>query len=260
MSETRYFDPKTVRPGDIFAHHFGNDQSYGVSIPIKTSTGWDLLDTYQVSSPSYKRDESGIDAAIRRINELAESEHDGYARRCAYNYYHHNVLTQVTEPRKDYTLICNLNDYRGTYRDREAHDYDDDDVIWHIPLYWEQNFSWNLGRTMGTTLIRKDAKPSDEKKFHAIVADIIDDAPIPYLHSAKQNLERLTSIVDGMRDRGELTELLQVQYTWICERVRVLDECIAEWNRVSAPLNELERTLKAQLEDEMNEMEKEDDN
>ena len=82
----------------------------------------------------------------------------------------------------------------------------------------------------------------------------------PAVRHGEQTTDPTGDRVLRHRRIGELTELLQVQYTWIRERVRVLDECVAEWHRVSEPLNKLERTLKAQLEDEIDEMEEEDDN
>lgn len=38
-----------IRPGDVYEYSCCNDQGYGYMIPVKTSGGWDYIDTYQLA-------------------------------------------------------------------------------------------------------------------------------------------------------------------------------------------------------------------
>lgn len=220
------FDPATVRPGDIYQHHFGNDQSYGYSIPVKTSRGWDLIDTYQLSSPSWQNGEGSDKASVRRIIELASTEHDFYAPRCASNFYHQNITRNVTCPLESYVLVCNLNDFNIS-SDREAADYDPDDVLKHIPLYFEQHYSWNLGHTLGLTFVKKDAQPKSEQKLKAFINDINDTCDMmPSARNAQYILEHdVRPLIQSMTESGQLSDRDRLRYELTCKRVEAIDAC-----------------------------------
>ncbi len=44
----------TIRAGDVYKYRCVNDQGYGYMISVKTSKGWDFIDTYQISSHGCK--------------------------------------------------------------------------------------------------------------------------------------------------------------------------------------------------------------
>lgn len=85
-----------IRPGDVYKYSCRNDQGYGYMIPVKTSSGWDFIDTYQLDIPSRKDGETGDDASIRRIIELGHGEHDGYVSRSTSMFYHRNAYLKKT--------------------------------------------------------------------------------------------------------------------------------------------------------------------
>lgn len=224
MSTKPHFDPATLRPGDIFAHNWGNDQSYGVCVPVRTSRGWDLIDTYQIDHVCMRGGETADEASIRRVIELAKTEHDHYVRRRTYEFYHHNGLTDITGPRRDFTLICNLTEMR-VVGDREAEDYDPEDVVRHVPLYNEQHFSWSLGRTMGLTLVRRDAKPSDHRCLSALISDAYEPKT-PYTTRARNILhDDIGPLAEKMRTEGRLTPREELKLEILKRRLEALHTC-----------------------------------
>lgn len=80
-----------IRPGDVYKYICHNDQGYGYMIPVKTSGGWDFIDTYQLGIPWSKDGETSDDASIRRIIELGHGEHDGYVSNQTSLFYHRNA-------------------------------------------------------------------------------------------------------------------------------------------------------------------------
>lgn len=65
-----------IRPGDVYAYRCDNHQGYGIMVPVKTSRGWDFIDTYQLDSPLINA-EPGVRVAamtsdlVRRAKALA---------------------------------------------------------------------------------------------------------------------------------------------------------------------------------------------
>ena len=222
---TNVFDPANVRPGDIYEHHFSNNQAYGYSVPVKTSREWDLIDTYQLSHPSYKDGET-LDPSVRRVIELAITDHDFYASRCANDFYHRNIVCNVTSPREDYVLVGNLDDFRiGS--DREADDYDLTDVLRYIPLYFEQHYSWNFNRAMGLTFIKKEARPKPERKLKAFLADIDDRCGmVPDVRYARYILEHdVEPLMQDMAASDQLSDINQVRYEFARKRIEAIEAC-----------------------------------
>lgn len=247
MSETRYFDPKTVRAGDVYEYTAHNHQAYGYMIPVKTSKGWDLVDTYHLDSPGMRGDERGCDAAIRRIVELGESDHDGYVTRATSNFYHRN---HRVNPGSDSSLelVCNLTEFRPTYRDRDCHDYADIDVIMHVPLYREQNFSWSLGRTMGTNLIRKGAEPDPTKIYDALIADAFDSMQAPSICGARNRLESACKQLDKLKERGLATERMIADCDFAAAYLAELERCDRAVQNIRASHQERMRRIREQEE------------
>ena len=246
MSTKPHFDPATLRPGDIFAHNWGNDQSYGVCVPVRTSRGWDLIDTYQIDHVCMRGGETADEASIRRVIELAKTEHDHYVRRRTYEFYHHNGLTDITGPRRDFTLICNLTEMR-VVSDREAEDYDPKDVVRHVPLYNEQHFAWSLGRTMGLTLVCRDAAPSEHHTLRALISDA-HEPETPYVTRSLNLLEdKIRPLAARMRAEGRLTTYEELELSYLEDRLEALRTCekavsaySANYHRRLAELQEAE--------------------
>lgn len=249
MSDKPHFDPATLRPGDIFAHNWGNDQSYGVCVPVRTSRGWDLIDTYQIDHVCMRGGETADEASIRRVIELAETEHDHYVCRRTYEFYHHNGLTDITGPRSDFTLICNLTEMR-IITDREAEDYDPKDVVCRVPLYNEQHFSWSLGRTMGLTLVRRDAEPSDHRTLRALISDA-HEPKTPYVMRSLNLLEdEIRPLAARMRAEGRLTPYEELDLAYLEDRLEALRTCEKAVSACSADYHKRLAELRDAEEDE----------
>lgn len=242
------FDPATVRPGDIYQHHFGNDQSYGYSIPVKTSRGWDLIDTYQLGMLSCHSDENSEQASIRRVIELASTPHDHYVNRCTSNFYHRNASLGVNRPRSDYELVCNLTEL-DVVSDREADDYESDQVVRHIPLYFEQNFSWGKGRTMGLTFVRKGAVPSLERKLRAFLLDIETECGVtPNLPMVERIMKHdVDPLVATMQARNALLERDRLRYNLARKTIDALAACCNTVTQAQVEYRDALRALETDL-------------
>lgn len=64
----------SIRPGDVYAYRCYNDQGYGIMVPVKTSDGWDFIDTYHLHSTSMKPGETLDEASVRNIIELGSGD------------------------------------------------------------------------------------------------------------------------------------------------------------------------------------------
>lgn len=176
-------DKHTIAPGDVYKYRCYNDQGYGYMIPVKTSIGWDFIDTYHLDIPWTNKGEIDVDASIRRINELGRGEHDRFVRRTASNFYSKNVLYDAQEVPSDLQFMFNLNDYEPLPH-RECSDYDVDDTIMFVPLYREQNFNWDSGIALGLCFVRKGAKKSQVNEFRNLLSEANNSITEPQADNA----------------------------------------------------------------------------
>lgn len=161
-------DKHIIAPGDVYEYKCDNNQGYGYMIPVKTSVGWDFIDTYHLDRPWAENGEIAVDASIRRINELGCGEHDGFVSKRAFFFCHQNVLYSAQEVPSDLRFVFNLNDYEPLPY-RECSDYDTNDTIIFVPLYREQNFDWDSGITRGLCFVRKGAEKNKANEFQNLL-------------------------------------------------------------------------------------------
>ena len=178
-----------IRPGDVYTYNCDNDQGYGIMVPVKTSSGWDLIDTYHLDFPTRTHGETDSAASVRRIAELGNGEHDGYVREKACNFYHRNARYGAREVPSELQLLLNLGDYDVATR-RKCRDYDDDDVVIDVPLYREQHFDWDSGVTRGLCFVRKGAARSLAKEFNSMCVDAWQQLTMPSVGMAAQFVEK----------------------------------------------------------------------
>lgn len=212
------------RPGDVYAYRCDNDQGYGIMVPVKTSRGWDFIDTYHLHSPSMKLGETLDEASVREIIELGTGEYDGYVSRVVSNFYHANAIFHCEEVPSRLTLLFNVSDYDIISR-REARDFDDDDVAICIPMYREQHFDWGSGRTLGLCFVRKGAVRSLAREFNSLCNDAWQQLTMPsvgiaagFLEKAQDKLRELEA--SGLASRGDEARVLEIK---AC--IRAIEEC-----------------------------------
>lgn len=213
-----------IRPGDVYAYRCDNDQGYGIMVPVKTSRGWDFIDTYQLDSPFRKDGETGDEASVRQIIELGLGEYDGYVSRLASNFYHKNAIFHCEEVPSRLTLLFNVSDYDIISR-REARDFDDDDVEIFIPMYREQHFDWGSGRTLGLCFVRKGAVRSLAREFNSLCADAWQQMTMPSVGMAAEFLENAQDKLreaeaSGLASRGDEARVIEIK---AC--IRAIEEC-----------------------------------
>lgn len=215
---------KGIRPGDVYAYRCDNNQGYGIMVPVKTSRGWDFIDTYHLGSPAMKPGETLDEASVREIIELGTGEYDGYVGRVVSNFYHENAIFHCEEVPSRLTLLFNVSDY-DVISCREARDFDDDDVAIFIPMYREQHFDWGSGRTLGLCFVRKGAVRSLAREFNSICVDAWQQLTMPsvgmateFLEKAQDKLRELEA--SGLASQGDKARVLEIK---MC--IKAIEEC-----------------------------------
>lgn len=221
-----------IRPGDVYEYSCSNDQGYGYMIPVKTSSGWDFIDTYQLDIPSRKDGETGDDASIRRIIELGHGEHDGYVSRSTSMFYHRNAYLKKTAVPYGLRLAFNLNDYDAT-SSRKCEDYDDSDVVYYVPLYREQHYSWNFDRALGLCFVRKGAEKDRVNEFQSLLGEASGSIVTPYAGNAASLLSRIEEKLRELEDLGLSTQRDKDDVSYLAKRIEIIGRCTKELEKVN---------------------------
>lgn len=217
-------DEGLIRPGDVYEYRCDNDQGYGIMVPVKTSRGWDFIDTYYLNSPSMKPGETLDEASVRRIIELGHGEHDGYVSRVVSDFYNKNAIIHCEEVPSRLALLFNVSDYDIISR-REARDFDDDDVAIFIPMYEGQHFDWGFRRTLGLCFVRKGAVRSLAREFNSLCNDAWQQLTMPSVGMAAEFLEKAQNKLreieaSGLASRGDEARVVEIK-----ECIRAIEEC-----------------------------------
>lgn len=229
----------SIMPGDVYEYSCGNNQGYGYMVPVKTSNGWDFIDTYQLDFPSREAGETGDEASIRQIIELGTNEHDGYVSRATSSFYHSNARFGKVEVPYDLRLAFNLNDYDVVSR-RECDNYDSDDVILFVPLYFEQHYSWDYGKTFGLCFVRKDAKKSLVNEFRSLMEEASRSIIKPDARFASSLLGKVEEKLHELEGAGKSTQRDKNAVSRLAKRIEIIGKCAED-------LREIDREVMAQL-------------
>ena len=226
-------DGYLIKPGDVYKYRCSNNQGYGYMVPVKTSSGWDFIDTYQLGIPSRKTGESGDDASIRRIIELGHGEHDGYVSRATSSFYHRNARFGKTTVPCDLRLAFNLNDYEAASR-RECDDYDGGDVVMFVPLYFEQHYNWDSGMALGLCFVRKGAKKSPVAEFRSLLEEASRSIVEPYAGIAAFLLGKVEEKLHELDGAGQSTQRDKDAVSRLAKRVGIIEKCTEELRAVDS--------------------------
>ena len=213
-----------IRPGDVYAYRCDNHQGYGIMVPVKTSRGWDFIDTYHLGSPTMKSGETLDEASVREIIELGNGEYDGYVGRAVSNFYHQNAIFHCEEVPYRLTLLFNVSDYDIVSR-REARDFDDDDVAICIPMYREQHFDWGSGRTLGLCFVRKGAVRSLAREFNSLCNDAWQQLTMPSVGMAVEFLEKAQDKLRELEASGFVAQGDKARVFEIKMCIKAIEEC-----------------------------------
>lgn len=217
-------DKHTIALGDVYKYECDNNQGYGYMIPVKTSAGWDFIDTYHLDIPWTNKGEIAVDASIRRINELGRGEHDGFVRERAFNFYNKNVQYDAQEVPSDLRFVFNLNDYEPLPH-RDYSDYDDDDTIMFVPLYREQNFDWGSGTTLGLCFVRKGAEKSQINEFRNFLNEANSSIIKPYAEKASFILEEVEKKLHELENNGLSTPQDELEFDFLVRQTEIINKC-----------------------------------
>ena len=220
-----------IRPGDVYEYLCGNDQGYGYMVPVKTSKGWDFIDTYQLGIPYRKDGETGDDASIRRIIELGHGEHDGYVSQATSLFYYHNVHLRKVGVPDGLRLALNLSDY-GVASSRECVDYDDGDVVMFVPLYFEQHYSWHSGRALGLCFVRKGAEKNPVTVFRNLLAEASGSIIKPSASAAAHLLGKVEKELCVLEDFGLSTQEDEDAVFRLAKRIEIISKCVEDLREI----------------------------
>lgn len=214
----------SIRPGDVYAYSCDNDHGYGIMVPVKTSDGWDFIDTYHLHSTSMKPGETLDEASVRNIIELGSGEYDGYVSRVVGDFYHKNAIFHCKTVPSRLTLMFNVSDYDIISR-REARDFDDDDVAISIPMYREQHFDWYSGRTLGLCFVRKGAARSLAREFYFLCDDAWQELTMPGVGMAEEFLEKAQAKLKKLEESGIASQGDKARVIEIKKCIKAIEKC-----------------------------------
>jgi hypothetical protein len=221
-----------IMPGDVYEYTCNNEQGYGYMIPVKTSYGWDLIDTYQLENPSLKPGETLDEASIRRIIELGSNENDGYVKRATSDFYFHNVCLEREEVPDGFQLLLNLNDYDIATL-RECEKYDGSDVILHVPLYREQHFHWRSGKTLGLCFVKKNAKKNPCNELTNLVRECFSSITPSYAGIALFHFDKIKEKLNELENLGLATQAHRVSVSCLEKRIEIINKCNEDLKKVN---------------------------
>nr|DAK67712.1 MAG TPA: hypothetical protein [Caudoviricetes sp.] len=218
-------DNGCILPGNVYEYHCDNDQGYGYMVPVRTSDGWDFVDTYHLDIPVRKLGETSDEASVRRITELGLGEHDGYVNHRLSGYYHHNASLHNRSVPCGLTLAFNVNDYDVVPR-RRASDFDYDDVVTNVPMYREQHFDWDSGTTRGLCFVRKGAKRDARNEFEGLCSDAMRSFVMPCTtEMAARIIEKASEKLRELEGRGLATPRDRAYLSHVARRERIVAKC-----------------------------------
>lgn len=197
--------------GGVWNNNGGlNDQAYYLAVPVMDSDGnlW-MQDTYQLDRPSKKSGENVSDAAIREICGFGEGYNGYCVKRARWDYYYKNQRKIMTEDDlSGFDLICDMHDYRALEPWEDYRDYKSEDVVHYAILFREHNFNWNRGRTLGATLVRKNANKDSVRILEKTIQDAYANFKYP------KGWWKISSVDDAVKqcaEDGTLTDELSVK-------------------------------------------------
>ena len=221
-----------IRPGDVYKYSCGNDQGYGYMVPVKTSRGWDFIDTYHLGSPSMKLGETLDEASVREIIELGSGEHDGCDGRVVGDFYHKNAIFHCEEVPSRLTLLFNVSDYDIAPR-RRCEDYDCTDVVMDVPLYREQHFDWTSGLVRGLCFVRKGAVKSRINEYRSLLREASSLIISPDANRASSLLGEIEKKLYEIKSVGLSTPQDELEFAFLVRRTEIINKCVEDLREVS---------------------------
>lgn len=216
-----------IMPGDVYEYRCNNYQGYGYMIPVKTSRGWDFIDTYHLGVPFRKDGETGDDASIRQIIELGHGEHDEYVSRVTSIFCHRNAHLARTAVPYGLRLMFNLNDYNAA-SSRECENYDGNDVVYYVPLYREQHHNWRSGRTLGLCFVRKDAEKNHINEFRSLLSEASSSIVEPRVSVADHLLGEVEKKLRELKGFGLSTQGDEDAVSRLAKRIEIINKCVED--------------------------------
>mgnify|MGYP000734999254 CR=1 FL=1 len=170
---------------------------------------------------------------------MGHGEHDGYVSRATSSFYYSNAFFGRVEVPYDLRLAFNLNDYDVVSR-RECDNYDRDDVILFVPLYFEQHYNWDYGKTFGLCFVRKDAEKSLANEFRSLLEEASSSIVKPYAETAAYLLGKIEEKLHELEGAGKSTQRDRDDVSRLAKRIEIIGKCAED-------LREIDREVMAQL-------------
>ena len=184
-----------------------NDQQYGFVFPVRLGEDIYMIDTYYIDTPIIRRGENLQEAAIRSIIEYSEGD-EKIARylitHINSNYYYHNYAK--IDSLNNYDFICDLHNMRPLNEAIEG-EADFPSSGCRVILHHEQNFSWELGRTMGIVLVFKDETPDDVLTARRKCCDAICSFAHPFINGYRIREAETFMKEHGIRDEKAMRDI-----------------------------------------------------
>ena len=159
-----------IKAGHLYSGPRRSEHSQGWFIPVMDSDGsLALVDTYVIKGV-YSQGDKNTGAAIEQAVELGSEPHPYTFGRIMGDYYHgYDYIVRCKELPDGFEDVCYLPDWEYVW-DRAAEDYDPDDIIPCVQLYFEHGYRWS-GYHHGVSLRRKGASKNPECTTEAAIAE-----------------------------------------------------------------------------------------
>lgn len=147
-------------------------------------------------------------------------------------FYHRNAYLKKTAVPYGLRLAFNLNDYDAT-SSRKCEDYDDSDVVYYVPLYREQHYSWNFGRALRLCFVRKGAEKDRVNEFRSLLREASGSIVTPYAGNAASLLSRIEEKLRELEDLGLSTQRDKDDVSYLAKRIEIIGKCTKELEKVN---------------------------
>ena len=202
-----------VEAGWLYSGPRSTEQNQGWYVPVSAKGEMWLVDTYGLSGTM----------SVADIVGLGTEDHEWTLRKVRHDYYYGQSMMRMCvggEVPEDFEAVCYLPDWEQV-SDREALDYDRNDICGPVQLYFEHGYRW-YSAVHGVMLRRKGAEKSDVAMLDKLVSDALYEMQTPRaarIGWAKELAERIGDLPDGlaekyarMVERNGILERMQREY------------------------------------------------
>lgn len=215
-----------------------NDQCYGWAVPIMDDNGnlW-MQDTYQLPHPTHLNGKSKTDAAIEDVCNFGPGYNGWVVKKAIGDYcYKNQMKIESEDDLNHFKFIADLHDYRGLDIGEYYRDYQSEDLIHGVQLYFEHGYDWEYG-PVGVTLIRKNAKKNSICTLNRVIDNAYSEFRWPR-GCSNLSIHKIDEAVKACTEDGTLTDELSMKVSAVKILNGKLNDMLEEFESFYKLINE----------------------